>query len=178
MTTNRITRWIPIVFWVALLAACGGGGGSDESPPAAIARVEIRESGLILTASGASKALTAVAYDAEDRPVEAPISWSSTTPGSIAIDAGGTVTAKVANGAGQIVAQSGGVRSAPLLVAVTQLPAGMLMLTDAQIVGDPVASDPDAAPSLDNTDVAVLTGVDAPAPGQLVVSTESKFVVP
>ncbi|MCC7288572.1 MAG: hypothetical protein IT503_20550, partial [Burkholderiaceae bacterium] len=59
---SRFTRLFAFVL-VALLAACGG-GGSD--PPAPVARVQIEQTAALLTQVGASKQLSAVAYDAQD----------------------------------------------------------------------------------------------------------------
>lgn len=159
----------------ALLAACGG-GGSSSGPPESVARVEIRQTAALLTQPGASAQLAAVAYDAQDQVVDTPIGWRSNTPAEISVDAAGKITAQVANGSSQIVAEAGGVSSAPLLAVVTALPEGAVVLTDAQIVGDPHAADPDAAPSFANTYEVVLGGVAAPAVGALLVNTESKPV--
>ncbi|KAB2871425.1 MAG: hypothetical protein F9K36_13830 [Burkholderiaceae bacterium] len=170
---SRFTRLFAFVL-VALLAACGGGGGSD--PPAPVARVQIEQTAALLTQVGASKQLSAVAYDAQDHVVDAPIAWRSNTPGEIAVDAAGKITAQVASGSAQIVAEAGGVTSAPLLAVATALPAGAVALTDAQIVGEPTATDPNAAPSFANTYQVVLRGVAAPEVGALLVNTDSKAV--
>lgn len=160
---------------VALLAACGGGGGSSE-PPAAVARVEIAQSAALLTQPGDGKQLDAVAYDAEDRVIDTPIAWRSNTPAQIGVDATGRITAQVASGSSQITAEAGGVSSAPLLAVAAPLPAGAMALSDAQIVGNPEATDPNATPSFANTYRVVLTGVAAPTVGQLLINTESKPV--
>lgn len=162
----------------ALLTACGGGGGGSDTPgpEPVVAQVAIRETGLLLTAAGASRQLNALVTDALGTPVEAEVSWSSSNPAAIAVDAGGRVTAVAASGSAQITAQVQDLRSTPLLVAVAVPPAGALLLTDEQIVGDPVETDPNAAPSLANTYRVVLTGAAAPAVGQLVINTESKPV--
>ncbi|MBP6777121.1 MAG: hypothetical protein KA151_07685 [Piscinibacter sp.] len=162
-----------------VLAACGGGGGTEPPeppPPAAVARLEIVQTGAILTAAGATRQLEARAYDAQGNLVEADVSWSSNTPGEIAVDAGGVISAQRANGSAQIVAQAQGIKSLPLLAVATPLPPGAIALTDEQIVGDPVETDPDAAPGLANTYRALLTGVSAPAVGALLINTGSKTV--
>lgn len=161
---------------VAMLAACGGGGSETAAAPPTVARVEIRETGLLLTAVGASRQLTAVVTDEQGQVVDVGVSWSSTNAAAVGVDSNGRVTANAATGSAQITAQARGVPSAPLLVAVTTPATGTVLLTDAQIVGDPVASDPSAAPSFANTYRVVLSGVAAPAIGQRLVNTESKVV--
>lgn len=163
----------------ALLAACGGGGGSSVEAPGpepVAAQIEIRETGLLLTAAGSSRQLNALVTDAQGTPVDVALNWSSSNPAAVAVDAAGRVTAMVASGSAQITAQAQGLRSMPLLVAVATPPAGALLLTDEQIVGDPVETDPNAAPSFANTYRVVLTGSAAPAVGQLLINTDSKPV--
>jgi len=169
---SRFTRLFAFVL-VALLASCGG-GGSD--PPAPVVRVQIEQTAALLTQVGASKQLSAVAYDAQDHVVDAPIAWRSNTPAEIAVDAAGKITAQVASGSAQIVAEAGGISSAPLLAVATALPAGAVALTDAQIVGEPTATDPNAAPNFANTYQVVLRGVATPEVGALLVNTDSKAV--
>jgi len=161
---------------VALMAACGGGGGSSEPPAAAVVRVEIVQSAALLTQAGGSKQLDAAAYDAQGRVIDTPIAWRSNTPAQISVDAAGKITAQVASGSSQITAEAGGVASAPLLAVAAALPPGAVALNDAQIIGDPEATDPTATPSFANTYRVVLTGMAAPAVGQLLINTESKPV--
>lgn len=175
--------WVTLVVLCSLvLGACGSGGegsGGGESSPAnvaTVATVEIQQTGLVLTESGATRQLSAVAYDAQGNPLDASFSWTSTTPADIDVDGSGKVTAKKANGASQIVAEANGVKSAPLLVVVTLFPANAIPLTDAQIVGDPVETDPQAEPSFLNTYKVVLTGVSGLTGGELLINTESKPV--
>jgi len=158
-----------------LLTACSSGGGGTSSAPT-VARVEIKQTGLMLTGIGASKQLAATAYDAQGNVLTVPITWNSTTVADIGVDTTGKVTANSANGSSQIVAEVNGIKSAPLLVVVTVPPVGAILLTDAQIVGDPVETDPNALPSFDNTYKVVLSGVSAPAIGALLINTESKPV--
>ena len=172
---------VVVASFAVVLPACGGGNGAGyggTSPTVApVAKVEISQTGLLLTSVGATRQLAAVAFDAQGDPVATPITWSSTTPSDLGIDSTGKVTAVVANGSSQIVAEAKGVRSAPLLAVVTTVPAGAVLLTDSQIVGDPVETAPDAVPSFANTYEVVLTGVAAPPVGTLLVSTESRPVL-
>ncbi|MCC6747910.1 MAG: hypothetical protein IT371_09650 [Deltaproteobacteria bacterium] len=172
-------QWWVVVNLSSLGLVAGLVGCKDAStgPAGPVARLEIVPKGLLLTAAGAKRQLAVNAYDAEGRVVAAPpISWRSTTPASIAVDGQGMITAQVQNGASQLVAEAQGVTSPPLLVAVTALPPGALAVTDAQLVGDPRAIDPSAAPVTGATYEVVLAGVDAPPPGTLVIGLEAKPV--
>jgi hypothetical protein len=154
-------------FWLNIGTASGG---------STVARIEIQQTGLLLTQAGDTRQLAAAAYDALGNVLNVPITWSSTKPADISVDNTGKVTAVTANGSGQIVADVNCVKSAPLLVVVTQPVANAILLTDAQIVGNPVETDPNAPPSFNNTYQVVLTGVSAPAIGSILISTESKAV--
>jgi Dockerin type I domain len=141
-----------------------------------VARLEIQQTGLLLTQTGDTKQLSAVAFDAKGNVIEATITWTSTKPDAISVDNTGKVTAATANGSSQVVAEAAGVKSAPLLVTVTAPAAGAILLTDAQIAGDPVETDPTAVPSFNNTYQVVLRGIGTPAIGSILINTESKAV--
>lgn len=179
---SRGRWWRRLVSVLAASGVIGGALGCEESSPepgggGPVARLEITPRGLLLTAAGQERQLSVRAYDAKGRVVPAPsLSWRASSPANIAVDGDGNVVAQVANGASQIFAESEGVTSPPLLVAVTDLPPGTLALTDAQIVGDPQATDPNAGPEVGATYEVVLADVDPPAPGTLVVSTEAQPV--
>lgn len=115
--------------------------------------------------------------DANGNEIAATVTWESTQPGQISVNSAGQVTALGDGGSGQITARVGELKSVPLMVFYSQVPAGTLLLTDAQIVGEPEETSPDAAPSMDNTYRVHLSGVAAPAVGQLVMNTEAKIVV-
>lgn len=177
----RVPRLALIAFFAAALCSCGGEDDDDglapPPAPAAVARVRILQTGLILTGAGDTRQLSAVAYDAEGNTVSVPVTWHSTHPGHVAVDSGGLATAVSSSGSSQIVAQAGGVISLPLLAVATVLPAGAVPLSDGQIVGEPAAAFPGDPPSFFNTYEVVLTGVAAPALGTLLVNTDSKPVV-
>jgi alpha-tubulin suppressor-like RCC1 family protein len=132
---------------------------------------------VLLTETGQTKALSARVLDSTGREITATVSWESTQPGQISVTSAGQVTALGDGGSGQITARVGELRSAPLMVFHSQVPAGSLLLTDAQIVGEPEETTPDATPSINNTYRVRLSGVAAPAVGQLVMNTEAKIVV-
>lgn len=169
---RRFSTWMALAS-LAWLVGCGSGGGSQS---AQVANVEIQQTGLILTEAGAVRQLSAKATDAEGNAVDVTTTWTSTNPSAIAVDGTGKVTAASSNGASQIVAEAGGITSAPLLVVVTQPALNAILLTDSQIVGDPVETTPGAVASFDNTYQVSLTGVTAPAVGAILINTESKAV--
>ncbi len=177
---RRLTRGLLAALPVALMAACGGSGdpagGEAVVTPAPVVKVEIVQKGLLFTASGQSSQLTAIATDANGGVQKVPVTWTSNKPAVIAVDGTGKATAQVASGSGQIVAQAAGIRSAPLLVMATAVAPGAVLLTDAQIVGNPVETSPGAEPSLSNTYQVALSGVAPPAIGTVLINTESKVV--
>ncbi len=141
-----------------------------------VARVAIDQTGLMLTQAGDFRQLSAKAFDAQGNVLAAPITWTSGKPSVIVVDATGKATAAASNGASQIVAAVGGIQSAPLLALVTQTAPGAILLTDAQIIGEPFETTPNAPPSFTNTYQVRLSGVSPPAIGAILINTESKIV--
>ena len=177
---NTVTRWglrALAMGLVAVMTACGGGGSTTTAPAPVVATVEIEEKGALLQQAGETRQLSAVARDAQGNALDVPIAWSSGKAAVIAVDAAGKLTASSAAGSSQIVASAQGVRSAPVLAVVTQPAAGSVLVSDAQVLGEPVETDPNAAPSMANTYRVTLSGdVPAPALGTLLVGTGSKAV--
>ena len=172
---------------LATLAACGGGSGGqdagDDNPPpvdppvaAVPARIEIIETGVLLTERGQTRLLHAQVFDATGTAIEAPVSWSSSDRGRLSIDANGLLKAEAAAGSSQIVASAGTLRSAPLLAAVVGVADDTLLVDDSQVLRGPVETDPDAEPSIDNTYTVIVGGIAAPEAGTLVVGTGSQPV--
>ena len=173
-----IRTFLTLMLTTALVACGGGGSGTPSSDASATpARVEITTQAVLLTETGQTKALSARVLDSTGREITASVSWESTQPGQISVNSAGQVTALGDGGGGQITARVGELKSAPLMVFHSQVPAGTLLLTDAQIVGEPEETTPDATPSINNTYRVRLSGVAAPAVGQLVMNTEAKIVV-
>jgi hypothetical protein len=176
MTT--LSRWPQhglVATLAAVFAACGG-GGSDSAAPAVVATVEILETGALLQAVGETRQLSAVARDAQGNVLDVPMAWSSGKATVVGVDAAGKLTATSGAGSSQVVASAQGVRSPPLLVVVAQPAVGSVPVTDAQVLGEPVETDPNAAPGLAETYHVTLTGVAPPALGTLLVGTGSKAV--
>lgn len=175
------------------LAACSGGNNPTNAPivttptlppvitppvtppvdPATAARVEIVQTGLLFTATGQTRALSARVLAADGSVLALPVTWSSSDAADIAVNADGLAKAESSSGSSQIVASAGAIRSAPLLAVVTRVATGTVLVSDEQIVGGVVETNPAAEPSLDNTYTVVVSGIAAPAVGTLVVGTGS-----
>ncbi len=147
---------------------------TTESPE--VASVEIRQTGLLLTKISDSHQLSAVVKDVDGKTLNVPVTWTSTRADVISVDSAGKTTAESANGSSQIIAEARGVKSAPLLGLVTTPIEGAILLTDDQIIGEPVESDPEAPPSFFNTYKVTLTGIVPPVAGDILINTESKPV--
>jgi hypothetical protein len=137
----------------------------------AVTRVEIVPEGVVLTALGERRALEARALDPSGSRVAVPIVWSSSRPGTVAVDPDGTLTAQ-ALGAAQIVADAAGVRSAPALAVVATPAPGTLLIDEAQIVGPPVGPAAPPPPGVLPTYQVVLRGLPPPV-GALLIGTGS-----
>jgi hypothetical protein len=184
MPTCADRRRPPVSAFLAALAACvlvacGGSDGSIDGPPPAapaapVARVEILTDSAWLPGNGQTRQLAAQAYDAAGNPVSATISWTSSRASQVAVDASGRLTSQVPAGSAQITAQAGGVVSAPLLAYVATPAAGVVLVDDASIVGQPVETDPAATPSLANTYQVTLSGIAPPAVGTLLLGRGDK----
>jgi hypothetical protein len=134
-------------------------------------RVDVAPAAVLFTAPGDSRRLTAQRFDAAGNPTAGSPSWTSSHPEVVEVAADGTITAKVF-GSSQITAEVGGLKSAPALVVVTQPAAGVRVIPDEQIVGEPVETDPAAEPSLDNTYSVPLSGVDVAVGDRLLGAGE------
>lgn len=142
--------------------------------------MEIEEGGLLMAAAGETRQLHARVYDSDGNPMSVPITWLATTSGSainphIAVDQTGLTTA-MSNGVAQIVASAGGVSSAPLVGLVTPVGPGTILLTDAQIVGDPRQTILEGDPESDSFFDVTLTNTAVPDVGAILINMESKPV--
>lgn len=171
-------RLLHALFLILLvsLASCGGGGDTADSVIATPVRIEIAPDTVVLTAPLQEKQLVARIYDADGNSTLANAQWTSSRPGQVSVDAKGKLTATGSGGSAQIIATVGALQSPPLLAVHTQVPAGTVLLTDANINGQPEETAPGAAGSFTNTYSARLVGVSAPKVGDLVINTESKIV--
>lgn len=172
---TRLFTHLLAICLIPMVASCGGGGGSSAEPR--VMRVEIEQTGLLLTEAGQSRALTARAFDGQGQEMAVPITWSSTVPDAVFVGQDtGVVTAQTANGSAQIVAAAQGRESAPLLAVVTPLGPEVVPVDDAQVVRGAQDSDPLAAPSPTNTYTVILDGTRIPVVGERLVSTGSEAI--
>lgn len=169
-------RHLIALLLVTLLAACGGGQANTDVSAGAATRIEIAPNALLLTATGQKKLLAAKVFDAAGNTVQTQVEWTSSHPENIAVDASGAVTAISDGGSSQIIARIGTVQSPPLLAVHTQLPAGAVLLTDANIIGESEETTPGAVANIGNTYQVQLTGVPEPEVGSLLINTEGKVV--
>ena len=159
---------------LSFLAPVACGGGDDDGDSGAIAFIEIRPGGLLLTPDRQSARLEAIALDADGNQVDATFTWSSSTPDQIAVDQDGNVSALSALGSATIRAEAGEVRSDPAVVATVALHPGSVVVTDDQVVeiGEPFTPDGAAPEEVAQMDVR-LRGIDVPSPGTILVSSET-----
>lgn len=169
----------PVRVWLLslLLAACGGGGDDTAgSPPvsAPAATIVVDKAALFLAGAGRSARLDAQRFDAQGAATQAAITWISSAPDKVAVDANGRVTA-LAIGSAQVFAQAGPLRSTPTLVTVAIPKPDALLLTDAQVlaVGPRLVPAPGTAPGAGAEYEVTLQGVVAPAAGTLVLAAET-----
>ena len=131
MRSRVLARWAGV-----LLIGLSCSDGPTEPEP--IARITVSPTSLTL-ASGASATLTAVAVDAEGRPLQGRlVAWSSADTAIAAVTAGGIVTARNNRGGEAvtvtITAQSEG-RSGSVAIQVLPVPvARVVMLPDSVLV--------------------------------------------
>jgi hypothetical protein len=137
-------------------------------------RVVVTPGAVLLTKAGETAQLVAVAQDAGGAIVAGALTWTSSRPEEVTVDANGLVTSVVAVGSAQITAKVGERVSAPVTVLVVAAYPGTTLVADAQIASGPELVDA-AAPVAPGARVrATLTGVAAPTVGSLVVAREGK----
>jgi hypothetical protein len=136
--------------------------------------VVIDKPSVFLTASGQGARLTAQVLDEQGVPVPGTVRWTSSTPGQVSVDANGQLQALVAAGSATIVAEAGGIRSAPTLVVVATPQTGALLVTDAQVVAVG-ALQPRAGGAIGPGShyEVTLRDIAAPLPGTIVIAAES-----
>ena len=140
------------------------------------AKIEVTSELLLLTQPNQTQALKARVLDESGNEIIATVTWESSNPTEISVDSRGVVAAHGIDASAQITASIGSLKSIPLMVAYTQIANGALLVTDAQILGDPLETDPSAPSNLDNTYSVKLTGV-TPEVGQVIVNSGNKPVV-
>ncbi|MBA4157553.1 MAG: hypothetical protein H0X65_08765 [Gemmatimonadetes bacterium] len=133
-------------------------------------RLEIVPSTFLLPAAGAAQRLEARAFDAQNRPTTAEVTWISSRPDVVGVAADGTATAGAALGSAQVTARAGSLTSMPALGLAARPAAGAVLVPDSLVVGEVTAIDP-----ADEYDVGWryrvrLRGL-AVEPGQILLGT-------
>jgi len=102
-----------------------------------------------------------------------PVSWSSSDPAQVAVDADGNVTAMTDLGGAVIYADAGD-RTTPVVVLIVQPAQGAVLVTDQQVVTDPQPiGDPNVMPANGDRYHVTLSGMDPPAAGAILLATGS-----
>lgn len=162
----------------ASINASSGGVASNPASltvvvAAAVGSVLIDKPSVLLAGSGQSAQLSAQVLGAQGAPSFGSVTWTSSAPEKVSVDAAGRLVA-LAIGSAQVFAQAADVRSAPTLVIVAQPQAGALLVTDAQVVavGPPLRVAPGALPGVGTEYEVTLRDVAAPVPGSLLMAAE------
>ncbi len=175
--------WWPVALVACGLVACGGGDGDGSvpppdggTPPPAVVKVEIvQQQGALLT-PGTRTTFTARALDASGNAVSgAVVAWTTNKP-TVAVDAGGVVTAGASLGSALVTASAGGVTSAPVMVAVAQPAAGARLVSDGEVAVAPAVIDAATTTGRVGSRYTVTLAGSAPAVGQLLVPTGAQPV--
>jgi len=139
-----------------------------------VGSIVVDKASVLLPATGQSAQLKAQLLDPQGAPTTGTVTWTSSAPGKVSVDAAGRLVAN-AIGSAQIFAAAAGVRSTPTLVFVAQPQSGALLVTDAQVVsvGPPLGLAAGEVPGVGTQFEVTLKGVTAPAPGTVVLAAET-----
>jgi hypothetical protein len=145
----------------------------DVPPP--MGAVTLSPHGLLLTKVGDDRVLKPMVSDVDGKPITAPVTWESSRPSEVSVDASGHVVALVVPGSALITAKSPGARDGTVLVMVAAPVDGAILIDDDQIIAGPELADPNP----DNFGpgslmTATLRGVPAPAMGALLLGRGDK----
>jgi len=132
--------------------------------------VEIAPGGFLLAQAGESVQLTGTVVGSEGTVLPGPVTWKSLNPAVLTVDASGRATAVAEIGSAQVVAMAQGIESAPILALVAKPVTGAVLVSDAQVVDEPVAVDPVEAFDVGWKYKVALTGVAVPPTGAVLVS--------
>jgi hypothetical protein len=145
-----------------------------QTEQAKVTRVEITPGTVLLTASGQTKTLTAQAFDQFDKPMNTTFTWVSSKPETVSVNASGAIQANTALGSSQITASSNGVQSPAIVAAIVEPADGAVLVSDNQVVVDPVMLDPTLGNALGAKLKVTLRDTPNLAVGNLVIPTENK----
>ncbi|HEU4829453.1 MAG TPA: hypothetical protein VFT04_09675 [Gemmatimonadales bacterium] len=164
------TRCIHGLIPVIAIGAAACGDGPVEPLPGGGEVLVIAPSALLLAEPGASHAIKVYRVDADGDSTLVDATFQSSDPSVVSIAQGGIATGGTALGSAQIIATSGELISAPILVLRATPAAGALLVADSQVVGGVEAVDPAATYGPGWRYRVRLRGVN-PAVGQVVLAT-------
>jgi hypothetical protein len=137
-----------------------------QPPPPPIV---VAPSAVLMTARGQTARLVATATGADGAAL--PVAWSSSDSSQVSVDSNGNITALTDLGGALIFADAGD-RTTPVAVLVAQPAANAILVSDEQVVSPPVRlGDPNALPAAGDQYRVSLSGIDAPSPGAILIST-------
>jgi uncharacterized repeat protein (TIGR01451 family) len=173
-----MTKFIVVLLVPLLAVACVQTSPPGPTPPGstAVARLEVKPGALMFTRAGETRVLSVKAFNTSGAPVPATVSWTSSKPSAVSVDASGTLTAVGAVGSSQVTAVSGAVVSPPVLVTIVQPAPGAVLVADDQVVSAPTPVDASATPDPSNEYEVVLRGLEPPAPGTVLLGTGASSI--
>jgi len=154
-----------------LLSSCSSNSSYSDtsSPPPKVAKVVIAPQSVLMTDPQQSKVLRATAYDADGNVLTKTIKWTSTHSDIVAVSSDGNASAQGLIGSTTITAEAEGVKSAQLMILVTELVGGAITVDDKQVVGDIVAVDPNDQPGIGYQYKVKLKNFPLPSNGDIIV---------
>jgi len=156
-----------------VLNACGGGGKGYSEPDNIVASIVVSPSTALLTDLSDTHILHAQAYNAAGEAIDSMITWVSSNPTIIEVNADGEVTNLDYVGSSSITAQSGNVSSNTATIIAIQAAINSVFVNDEQVMSAPVLVDPSIPVGLGaryslNIDSAVQV-----APGDILLGSET-----
>jgi len=158
---------------VLLLSSCSSDNSSSsvDAQVPKVAKVVIAPSTVLLTDPDQYKTLEAVAYDTNGNVLNKKITWKSSHSDVVAITPDGNASAQGVIGSTTITAIADGVKSAQIMVLVTELVGGAIIVNDTQVVGDIEAVNPDDLPGLGYQYTVRLQNIPTLTIGDIIIGT-------
>ncbi len=144
-------------------------GDDDTEIPGEPVRLELGQRSLMLTAGIPEDTLVAVAFDADDEPVDVEVAWTSSDPTVVQVSPDGVVSAQADRGSAWVTAEGEGLTSEPAMVYVATPVAGAVLFDDDQVVGEPELVDDADSSIVGLVHAVTLSGIDLPAVGAVVL---------
>ena len=162
-----------LVLITLLISLFMNGCSSDSSPfdVKGIAKVVIAPQSVLLTNPNQSKMLSATAYDSNGNILDKKISWTSSHSDIVAIAVDGNASAQGIIGSTTITAEVDGVKSAPVMMLVTEIVGGAIQISDEQVKSDITLVDPTHPVDIGTQYKVTLSGIVQPQDGDMIIGT-------